>query len=365
MDGRSHTINNFMASGPEPRHSRPSAMKSFGKKIVQYAVGVHKDKGDRETPRSQAHIHNINQHPPIEELLFGSAVPRKMPEPISIPSVYPSFGPIEATEQYPQQARDIPSFQNPEETRLPPSPVYTMQSNGHGDIDIAPLQLSDPGLPSSLDLLKKYQTIVLIDDSQSMYAHRQPVHRIIQEILPLVVRGSTKPIEVQILSDEMGTNKRYYSGVPSFEHLWKCARFKPDTSFQAGLGRIINPKIQQIQNLKSQATANTVGGLNVICITDGNQSDKKSIANYIQRVTGKLDERGAEDTLIGIQFLQVGDSQQGAEFLNFLDNNLRGIDIVDTVKYSPSPAGILSPRVKVKMVLGAIHKSLDDDSNDE
>ncbi|KAF3244246.1 hypothetical protein TWF192_007807 [Orbilia oligospora] len=189
-----------------------------------------------------------------------------------------------------------------------------------------------------------------------MYAHRQPVHRLIQEILPLAVRGSNKPIEIQILSDEMGTNKRYYSGVPSFEHLWKGARFKPDTSFQAGLGRIINPKIQQIQNLKPQATANTAGGLNVICITDGNQSDKKSIANYIQRVTGKLDERGAEDTLIGIQFLQVGDSQQGADFLNFLDNNLKGI---------PSPAGVISPRVKVKMVLGAIHKSLDDDSNDE
>ncbi|KAF3146870.1 hypothetical protein TWF569_006332 [Orbilia oligospora] len=280
MDGRPHISNSFMASGPEPRYSRPSTIKILGKKIAQY-VSVHKDKG--EAPRSQAHI--INQHPPIEELLYGPAVPRKMPEPI--PSVYPGFGPIEATEQYPQQARDISSFQNPEETRLSPSPVYTMQSSG--DIDIAPLQLSDPGLLSSLDLLKKYQTIVLIDDSESMYAHRQPVHRLIQEILPLAVRGSNKPIEIQILSDEMGTNKRYYT------------------------------------NPKPQATANTAGGLNVICITDGNQSDKKSIANYTQRVTGKLDERSAEDTLIGIQFLQVGDSQQGADFLNFLDNNLRGI----------------------------------------
>ncbi|KAF3169000.1 hypothetical protein EYR41_004118 [Orbilia oligospora] len=267
-----------------------------------------------------------------------------MPEPI--PSVYPGFGPIEATEQYPQQARDISSFQNPEETRLSPSPVYTMQPSG--DIDIAPLQLSDPGLLSSLDLLKKYQT----------------------EILPLAVRGSNKPIEIQILSDEWG---RIRDTTVEFLALSTCGKAQDSNPIHhfrlAWEGSIIpkpsKSKTQQIQNLKPQAAANTAGGLNVICITDGNQSDKKSIANYIQRVTGKLDERGAEDTLIGIQFLQVGDSQQGADFPNFLDNNLRGIDIVDTVKYSPSPAGVPSPRVKVKMVLGAIHKSLDDDSNDE
>ncbi|KAK6499871.1 hypothetical protein TWF481_010228 [Arthrobotrys musiformis] len=335
----------------EGRFARPIASRARGitGKLVQYVTFSHKDRGDG----SRLGSHNFAEDGTVEDILYGRSAPHPYVTELE------ASGDIYNAQQYPPtpQIREVPGPLILDKSQLPPSPVYTTQSDRVG---VAPLQLDEPDLTRSLQMLKDYHTAILVDDSESMQIYRQVVHQLLHELLPLVIRSSEKPVEIQLLSSEKKPHGREYFSTPSFGELWNGAKSNANTSLQVGLLRIIGPKIQ---NLKRHATVNVAKGLNVICITDGNQSDKKAIANYIQRVAEKLDDKGAQDTLIGVQFLQVGDSQHGTDFLNHLDNNLKGIDIVDTVPYAPSPGG-LKPRVKVKMILGAIHKSLDDDSDD-
>ena len=63
--------------------------------------------------------------------------------------------------------------------------------------------------------------------------------------------------------------------------------------------------------------------LNLIVITDGSADDEPEVESYIIEVARELDLLGAKLAQIGIQFVQVGDDSDAAEFLRRLDDELQ------------------------------------------
>ena len=107
---------------------------------------------------------------------------------------------------------------------------------------------------------------------------------------------------------------------------------------------------------------------NIIVITDGEPSD--DVESVIINAAKKLDNWGAPPWQLGIQFFQVGDSEEATIALRELDDSLGGEeykgkirDIVDTVPWSGQNGTGLNSHGILKVVLGAVNKRLDRKKN--
>lgn len=107
---------------------------------------------------------------------------------------------------------------------------------------------------------------------------------------------------------------------------------------------------------------------NIIVITDGEPSD--DVESVIINAAKKLDEWGAPPWQLGIQFFQVGNSEEATRALREMDDFLGGEDykdkirdIVDTVPWSGQNGTGLNSAGILKVVLGAVNKRLDRKKN--
>ena len=96
--------------------------------------------------------------------------------------------------------------------------------------------------------------------------------------------------------------------------------------FAAVLAEILGPYVARYKDYfeatKRREKADKVRPLNVIVLTDGKADDAKSTKRIIIRIGNQLDEMNAPDTQIGLQFLQVEDDNEAANWLKSLDNEL-------------------------------------------
>lgn len=78
----------------------------------------------------------------------------------------------------------------------------------------------------------------------------------------------------------------------------------------------------------TQKAAGTAKHITIVCVTDGEPTDKAAVARVIKEATQKMDD----DIEIGITFIQVGQDQGARAYLEGLDNDIQGAkyDIVDT-----------------------------------
>jgi hypothetical protein len=65
--------------------------------------------------------------------------------------------------------------------------------------------------------------------------------------------------------------------------------------------------------------------LNLIVLTDGEADDEQEVEEYLVETARTLDELGAPKSHIGIQFVQVGDDVEAAEYLRRLDDDLKNL----------------------------------------
>ena len=107
---------------------------------------------------------------------------------------------------------------------------------------------------------------------------------------------------------------------------------------------------------------------NIIVITDGEPSD--DVESVIINAAKKLDDWGAPPWQLGIQFFQVGNSEEATKALREMDDFLGGEnykdnirDIVDTVPWSGQNGTGLNSEGILKVVLGAVNKRLDRKKN--
>ncbi|KAJ5614655.1 hypothetical protein N7528_008309 [Penicillium herquei] len=249
-----------------------------------------------------------------------------------------------------------------------------------------PAQLSAPNPDTAATGLRKFDTILIIDDSTSMVGKRwRELEKAISAIAPLCTEGDEDGIEIYFLN-----HKTVYENVKKTEKVHEIfSQVHPSGWTPVGekLTNILEPYLARVQNMQRYRQSNwqtteipasvNVKPLNIIVITDGEFSDGHVAHDIIFQTASALDKCNppARSDQLGIQFFQIGLDKRAKEFLQNLDNNLGKMcgrdnvrDIVDTVVWKKRKLAFwrskkqqtLNSEWLLKVVLGGVNKMYDE-----
>jgi hypothetical protein len=100
------------------------------------------------------------------------------------------------------------------------------------------------------------------------------------------------------------------------------------TYLETALADILGPYVASYQKYFQEKVAKLKTTrpkpLNIIVLTDGKADDAEDLEELLVRIAKQLDEMNAPKSQVGIQFLQVGDDEEAANYLEYLDNQIKG-----------------------------------------
>ena len=167
--------------------------------------------------------------------------------------------------------------------------------------------------------LRSYDTVFLVDDSDSMYGPRWDTTK---HVL-------VKIASIAVLHDRDGVDIRFFN-----EYFEDAERLNLDSADKVmGIFDKVDP-------FGSTPTADVLErelkdyifeyrrnrhrkGLNLIVLTDSEPDSGQDVAGVIARFAKKLEELEAPLRHVGVQFVQIGGDKKAAEFLGTLDNDLQ------------------------------------------
>ncbi|KZP07356.1 hypothetical protein FIBSPDRAFT_875629 [Athelia psychrophila] len=250
-----------------------------------------------------------------------------------------------------------PAYDEAVDSKSTPQPL----SNKH-DKDNRQAYLREPLRQESMDdfleILREYDTVLVVDDSTSMYRENRwyEAGKALSLLAGLAEQYDHDGVDLHFLN-----SKEYATGAKAKEVDALFDRVKP--SGGTPIGRRLDLLLRAYMDA---AEATKAAGLdyarpvNFIVLTDGEPTD--SPEDVIVAIARRLDEGKFPLTQIGIQFVQVGTSSSAQKYLQRLDDTLVstfGIrDIVDT---TPSNLynGHLTPDVLLKIAIGGINRRVD------
>ncbi|KAF9498675.1 hypothetical protein BDN71DRAFT_1530803 [Pleurotus eryngii] len=207
---------------------------------------------------------------------------------------------------------------------------------------------------NALEILRKFDTIIIVDDSKSMSG---PLWKEASNALAALAQTAgdydTDGIDVHFLNDERNASdvKRLFNSV------WPGGISLIGEKLEELLLQYLD-MIEAAKDSGDPITLKAIKPTNFIVITDGVPTDDPE--SVIVNAAKRLDARSFPLSQLGIQFVQIGRSPKATEFLEELDNGLaatHGIrDIVDT---TPFIGGDLTSEVLTKILLGGINRRVD------
>ncbi|GJJ07362.1 hypothetical protein Clacol_001564 [Clathrus columnatus] len=203
-----------------------------------------------------------------------------------------------------------------------------------------------------LQLLNKFDTVIIVDDSSSMEGPLWfEAKDALAGIAALAARYDTNGIDLYFLnSPTVGTNLKSAAEV---ERIFDAVR--PDG---------ITPTGERLEELlldylcRYEDSMPKPKPVNFVILTDGAPSDDPE--SVIVTAAKRLDALNASLTQIGIQFVQIGADPEATEALQQMDNDLSTKynirDMVDTTLYTGQA---MNPELLGKILLGGINRRVD------
>ncbi|KAF9489999.1 hypothetical protein BDN71DRAFT_1423227 [Pleurotus eryngii] len=217
-------------------------------------------------------------------------------------------------------------------------------------------------------LLKLYDTVVVVDDSSSMceedrWAHAQQA---VEGIAEVAAQYDSDGIDLHFInSTQVGTR------LTRTEHVMDLccqAELVGNTQIGAKLGALLWEYIAKITAARKQAPSSrySIKRMNLIVITDGDTTDGGSdfdiLASVITGAAKRLKSDGWPPNQVGISFVQVGDAEGAEKYLQHLDDDLckqnEIPDMVDTTRYHPEQ---IDETLLSKILLGGVSRVYDRD----
>ncbi|KAG8932094.1 COP9 signalosome (CSN) subunit [Tulasnella sp. 417] len=222
-----------------------------------------------------------------------------------------------------------------------------------------------PSIEDPLELLRRYDTVIIVDDSTSMdgplwYEARDALAGIAEVAArydldgidvhflnnPIVGRGLRNGTEVKQLFDQTAP----YGITPTGEKL--------EELLLDYLIRLEDAKTAQLNG--DVGALKRVKPVSFLVITDGAATDDPE--SVIVQAARRLDEGRFPLSQVGIQFVQIGTDEDAAEALRVLDDDLATVhgvrDIVDTYPYTAEGSQLTADSL-AKILLGGINRRLD------
>ncbi|KAK2460102.1 hypothetical protein APHAL10511_007868 [Amanita phalloides] len=205
-----------------------------------------------------------------------------------------------------------------------------------------------------IERLDKIKTVILVDDSSSMYDKLWPMARnALSGIVDLNAKYSAEGVDIYFLnSPEVGINMKAGDAV---QRLFDSVIPQDETPTGQRLYHLFDKYLPLIENKFSEHRPITL-----IVITDGEPTDDPK--EVIIEAARRLDQKQARHGCIGVQFAQIGDDPDATEALRELDDDLSKIygvrDMVDTTPYDPRDPSFTIDTL-TKILLGSLSRALD------
>ncbi|MCJ1394930.1 hypothetical protein MMC18_007810 [Xylographa bjoerkii] len=204
--------------------------------------------------------------------------------------------------------------------------------------------------------LKRYDTVFLVDDSDSMYGQRwTTTSQVLAEIAKIAVKYDTNGVDIRFFNEnlEESERKNLDSSVKIMSLFKKVIPEGPTLT--------ANILDEELSDYMAELRSNwNRKGLNLIVLTDGEPEPGQKVEEIIVKYAKKLEKMEASEFKVGIQFVQIGSDENARKFLQSLDDDLmekHGLDrdMVDTVLWEEGHEDNLYE----KILLGGVLKRLD------
>ncbi|GAA99729.1 uncharacterized protein L969DRAFT_52400 [Mixia osmundae IAM 14324] len=215
---------------------------------------------------------------------------------------------------------------------------------------------------SKLAILKRYDTVIVIDDSASMQVDspsrwsqcRAAVMGVADKVLPYDDDG----LDILFINEpRRGMGLRTSAEVAAlFDSVGPYGESTPTEVIIEDIG---GSYVEACEKAKANKTT-LPKPMNVLIITDGAADDPDTLAYAIAGFATRLDEGHFPLGQLGFQFVSLGDDAEALASLQALDDDLKtehGLkrDIVDTTAFE----GKLDTDALLKLLLGGINRKLD------
>ncbi|KAK9895769.1 hypothetical protein P389DRAFT_170496 [Cystobasidium minutum MCA 4210] len=205
-----------------------------------------------------------------------------------------------------------------------------------------------------LSVLRRYDTVILIDDSASMNNLWREAEAALSGIVEQVIKYDNDGLDIYFLNSTHALQGARDSGAirELFQYVGPVGESTPT---EIRVEELLSPYIDLCERSKASGQP-LPKPLNLLVLTDGEADDPDTLAYTLQGFAKRLDDIRAPLTQLGIQFVQIGNDPSATEALKQLDDELQGCrDMVDTTPYS----GKISADFLVKVALGSINRRID------
>ncbi|KAI0430507.1 hypothetical protein F5Y09DRAFT_330974 [Xylaria sp. FL1042] len=227
--------------------------------------------------------------------------------------------------------------------------------------------------------LKYIDTLLLIDDSDSMQQCWDEVGDIIRIIAPICIEHDRNGIDIEFVNHRAKgyylTNRSGYQHIgllkgrldmhDNVAGIYHSVKPKGCCRMDKRLASILDPYINEYEtSLRQSGGKKLIVPLNIIVISDLLWDANEDSFGTLIRIARQLDILGAPKYQVGVQLFRVGDAgrQVADDTVRFLDDQIwkdKGVrDMVDMTTWTGSP-GELSPKGILKVLLGAVRRSID------
>ncbi|KAJ7857298.1 hypothetical protein B0H14DRAFT_696505 [Mycena olivaceomarginata] len=209
-------------------------------------------------------------------------------------------------------------------------------------------------LESALELLRHFQTVLIVDDSRSMKGELwKQAGKALQDLAAVASEYDTDGLEIHFFNSNVVAKR--VKTAEEVEDVFNKVTPTNSTPMGLKLQSLLEPYLAALKanpNLKS---------VNFIVITDGAPTDRAETEpeRVIVNAARELDSIHALLSQVGIQFVQVGGNTAATRYLESLDNNLRTkYDIRDIVDTTFAPVD--KPLDMIKILTGGINRRVDE-----
>ncbi|KAF8462904.1 hypothetical protein BDZ91DRAFT_319504 [Kalaharituber pfeilii] len=268
-------------------------------------------------------------------------------------------------------------------TTSPPSTFYQKEDSLQAQSNlVVPAQGRQISTKSVKDddfaLLRRFDTIFLIDDSASMNlttstlknpkSHWSEVRDVLTAIVGLCAEFDQNGVDVHFINSSLTSTKFSGHNIKDAKGVMKLfeARAKHgirgSTPTAEALDLIIKPYLKECAE-SSKLNSKLPKPRNIIILTDGEANNNHKLKKNLIGYAKQLDKIGAPPEQLGIQFFQVGNLDGVQDFFAWLDNGLSEQnecrDIIDTKSTEEMGEEGLTGRRILTTVLGGVNRRLD------
>ena len=201
------------------------------------------------------------------------------------------------------------------------------------DVRVVPLPSPSPiaqapKKESNFAVLKKYRTLFLVDDSDSMMDHDpesgtrwETAISIIKKIASFLFEKNSNGIEMRFFNFSPDKDQRAklknLKSVKEVASQFTGLRPEGPSRTADEIDTILSQFIHEFEEDRETT------GLNLIVVTDGEPSVGQDVEGTIVKYAKQLEKLRAPEHKVGIQFVQIGKDPETTAFLNRLDNDLQ------------------------------------------